>query len=95
MENEELISVETICEQYRIESSFIHSLNDYGLIEIVRVEESDCLNKEDLRDLESMMNLYYELHINMEGIDAINHLLQRVREMQKEIILLKNRLGHF
>ena len=93
MENERLIKVETLCNHYRIETSFIRSLNEYGLIEITRIDEIECVDKDVLGDLESMMRLHYELDINMEGIDAISHLLKRVKEMQKEMTLLKNRLG--
>jgi hypothetical protein len=39
--------------------------------------------------------LYHELHINIEGIDAIHHLLQRIENMQHEIIALKNRLSFY
>ena len=35
---------------------------------------------------------YYDLSINMEGIDAIHHLLARMEEMQREIHSLRGRL---
>jgi len=92
MENERLVTLETVCNYYKIETSFIKTLNEYGLIEITRVDEIECINKDYLGDIEKIMNLHYELNINMEGIDAINHLLKRVKEMQKEMILLRNRL---
>ncbi len=93
MENERMVTLETVCRHYRIETSFIQSLNEYGLIEITRIDEIECIDKDYLGDIEKIMNLHYELNINMEGIDAISHLLKRVKEMQKELILLKNRLG--
>ena len=42
---------------------------------------------------EIMVRLYYEMDINMEGIETINHLLNRMNEMQQEIVKLQNRLG--
>lgn len=36
--------------------------------------------------------MYYDLSINLEGIDAIHHLLKRVEQLQDEIFRLKNRL---
>lgn len=94
MENERLITLETICGHYKIETSFIHTLNEYGLIEITHVENVECVDKECLGEIESLMSLHYDLNINMEGIDAISHLLKRVKEMQRELRDLRNQLGH-
>lgn len=92
METENLISVELICTNHNIEYSFIHSLNEYGLIEITTVETTQYIYKEQMKDLEKMIRLHYELDINMEGIDAISHLLQRVDNLHEELTSLKNRL---
>jgi hypothetical protein len=45
-----------------------------------------------LHILEKIVRLYYDLDINIEGIDAVINLLQRMEDMQHEIVLLKNRL---
>ena len=39
-----------------------------------------------------MLRLHRELDINIEGIDTIDHLLQRMDNLQKEVISLKNRI---
>jgi hypothetical protein len=93
MENERLIPLQDLCTHYNIEISFIRSLNDFGLIEIQRVSEQDCLEMESLADVERMMRLHYDLEINMEGIDAISHLLKKIHDMQRELNELRNRLG--
>ena len=36
--------------------------------------------------------MYYDLSINIEGIDAIQHLLERIKQLQKEVDILKNKL---
>ena len=36
--------------------------------------------------------MYYDLSINLEGIDAIHHLLKRVEQLQAEVFRLKKRL---
>jgi hypothetical protein len=38
------------------------------------------------------MRLHYDLDINLEGIEAITSLLNRVKSMQEEIRELRNRL---
>jgi hypothetical protein len=95
MENEELIPLEVFCIQYQIEISFIQSLSEYGLIEIVAMEEKEYLHQEHIRDLERMIRLHYDLDINIEGIEAIAHLLQRVDHLQGEVNTLKNKLRFY
>jgi len=42
--------------------------------------------------VEKMMRLHYDLHINLEGIDAISNLLKQVQDLKKENQILKNKL---
>lgn len=93
MENDRFITIKHICHHYNVEVSFIRSLNDYGLLEIRSMEEEEYVDKDSLGDIEKMMRLHYDLDINMAGIDAIHHLLQRMNKMQKDIRDLKNRLN--
>jgi hypothetical protein len=92
MEKDNLIPANEFCINHHIDISFINSLNEFGLIEINTVEEAVYIDAEQLHKLESFSRLYHELEINMEGIDAISHLLQKIIRMQNEIIFLKNRL---
>lgn len=92
MENEDLLPVELLCSHYNIEISFITSLTEFGLLEITTVEETRYLYKTQIKDLEKLIRLHYELDINMEGIDAISHLLRRVDNLHEELTALKNRL---
>jgi chaperone modulatory protein CbpM len=55
----------------------------------------ECVSRDELGDMERMIRLHYELDINYAGLEAIHHLLERVREMQKELNQLRNRLGNF
>ena len=92
MENENLILIEQLCSHYHVEISFIESLSEYGLIEITEVEQIQYVSANQLKDIEKMIRLHVELNINLEGIDAIYHLLQKVDEMHNELIFLKNQL---
>lgn len=92
METENLIPVQLFCTHHSIELSFVTSLNEYGLIEITTVEQTQYLFKEQISDLEKMMRMHYELDINLEGIDAIAHLLKRENSLREELMALKNRL---
>ena len=92
METEYLIAVDQFCAFNDIEVSFVSSLQQNGLIEFTTVEETEFLNSEQLQQLEKYIRFYYELDINLEGIDIIMHLLNRVNDMHQVITALRNRL---
>ncbi len=92
MQQEHLISTEEFCTHYHVEYSFIDSLQQYGLIEITRVNESAFIDTEKLNEIEKLVRLHYDLDINLEGIEAITYLLNRIKNMQSEITTLRNRL---
>lgn len=92
MDPKDYISITEFCQSHHVEYAFIHSLTEHGLLEVVIIEEGEYIDKEQLRDLEKMMRMHYELEINMPGIDAINNLLLKVSELQREVKTLRNRL---
>jgi hypothetical protein len=92
MQTENLIAIDDFCANHNIEISFISSLQKTGLIEITKIEETVFIEEDQLKQLEKFLRFYYELDINLEGIETITHLLQRINTMQDEIIMLKNRL---
>jgi chaperone modulatory protein CbpM len=92
METAYLISLEEFCASHDIEISFITSLKDSGLIEITTIDEAVFIEADRLQQLEKFVRLYYELDINLEGIETINYLLQRISSMQAEITTLRNKL---
>lgn len=93
MQTENLIAVNDFCISQDIEISFISSLQQSGLIEIVTVQETQFIEINQLQQLEKYIRFYYELDINIEGIETICHLLQRINTMQDEINALKNKLS--
>ncbi|SDR96621.1 chaperone modulator CbpM [Christiangramia echinicola] len=93
MRNEELIPADEICVRYQVERQFVSSLYESGIIEIVTVQETEYIHCDHLAEFEKMMRLHKELDINLEGLEAINHLLKQIQDLQKDNVRLKNRLG--
>ena len=91
MQNE-LIVVSDYCDKCHIEPVFIELLKENGLIDILMEDGMPCLSFSQLPDVERYSRMYYDLSINMEGIDAIHHLLEQMDDMRKEIRRLRNRL---
>ena len=92
MQTKYLIAVDEFCVNHHIEVSFISSLQQTGLIEITTINESGFIDEAQLRLLEQFVNFYYELDINLEGIETITHLLKQIDDNQFEILQLNNRL---
>ena len=90
---EHLISTDEFCTHYKVEYSFIDSLQQHGLIEITTIDEHSFIDHDHLKNVEKLVRLHYDLDINLEGIEAITYLLNRVKDMQDEIIALKNKLS--
>jgi hypothetical protein len=95
MADEHLIPVQEFITHYKIELSFIDSLNESGLIEIISVKQSQYIPKEQIGELEKLIRLHDDLEINAEGIAAIAHLLNRLDTLNEEMRLLKNKLQRY
>jgi len=90
---ENLIATTDICTYHEVEYTFISSLRDAGLVELRVIEETTFLPESELQKLERMIRLHNELEINIAGIEAITHLLERVEQMQEEMRRLRNRVS--
>ena len=95
METETMIPVSDFCLYHNLDLSFVSSLHESGLIEITSTDESIFVSASQLRQLEQLMRLNQELDINLEGIETITYLLQRIKDMQLQITQLTNRLSFY
>lgn len=87
-----LISTTDFCTWHDIEHTFVRSLSDAGLIEITIIDKGEFIPETQLQRLEKMVRLHHELDINLAGIEAITHLLDRVEILHQEMRALKNKL---
>ncbi|MBK9570434.1 MAG: MerR family transcriptional regulator [Chitinophagaceae bacterium] len=94
MQTVEMISADEFCIHHNIELSFIYSLQESGLLEISTTGEKLCIPVTQLPQLEKVLRLY-DLDINLEGIETITLLLQRLQKQQENIIALKNQLSRY
>lgn len=88
----ELIIIREYCIQNQVEPDFIVQLENEGLIQISVVEEERYIHISQLKHLDQYVRWYYDLSINVAGIDVIQNLLDRIDDMQEEINRLKEQL---
>src|SRR5471030_1297688 len=90
-----LISTNDFCTWHQVEYTFISSLHEAGLVEITIIDQAEYIPETELQKLERMTRLHHDLDINVAGIGAITHLLERVENMHEEMRSLKNRLRRY
>ena len=92
MQSGDLIALDEFCASHKIKISFISSLQKSGLIDVITLKESGFIDSGQLQQLETLVRFYYELDINLEGIETITHLLHRIKSLHDENTVLRNRL---
>ncbi|WP_108821514.1 chaperone modulator CbpM [Dysgonomonas sp. Marseille-P4361] len=90
--NTELIIIREYCTRSQIDFDFIEQLENEGLIELTIVDNEQYIDIAQLSRLEQYVRWYYDLSINVEGIDVIRNLLDKIDDMQQEIQQLKQML---
>ncbi len=93
MSTERLIAVEVFATHQGVETTFVHALHERGLVHITVVQEQHFLEPEQLARVEQLARLHYDLDINLEGLEAISYLLDRMDAAQQEARVLRERLG--
>ena len=64
MNGENYIQVHQLCEHYKVEFSFFVNLHDFGLIELITIEEVPCVPEDRVGEIEKMIRMHHELEIN-------------------------------
>jgi hypothetical protein len=90
-----LIPTRDFCTWHQVEYTFISSLREAGLVEITIVDQAEYIPATQLQKLEKMVRMHHELEINIAGIEAITHLLDRLETIQDEMRIVKNRLRRY
>ncbi len=92
MQTENIVSATEFCKHNNIEINFIITLHASSLIELIKIKEEVFIPESQLKIIEKILRLQHDLDINSEGIEAITYLLQRMQEMQNQLLLLNNKL---
>jgi hypothetical protein len=92
MSAKHLIKTADFCVYHQLEHTFITELQEAGLVQITIVDQTPFIPDTELHKLERMIRLHTELDINIAGIEAITHLIERIENIQEEMRLLKNSL---
>lgn len=93
MNRKDLIPIKQLCEVYKIEFSFINSLNEFGLIELTYIDDNEFIALEKIQEIEKIIRLHNELGVNFEGIDIITNLMHKIDMLQNRLNSIQNQLN--
>lgn len=88
----ELITISEYCVNYSVDPSFITALEESGLIVLTLIDENKFIHYKQLVEMERFVHFHYDLQINIEGIEAIMNLLDKIKHLQHEIEVLKSQV---
>lgn len=92
MDTEKYIPVLHLCDLYQLEISFFKELSEEGLIELVSRKDSIYVHEEKLYTVERIIRIHRELNVNIQGIDVVLNLLEKVDTLQNEMYNMQSRL---
>jgi hypothetical protein len=95
MSEKDILKLEKFCELYEVPTSFVDSLNQLELINLTIIDDEPYIENEALPTIEKYIRMHYDLNVNMEGLDVISNLLDKITSLQKELILLENELKYY
>ncbi len=93
--SKEKITYRQCVQIYQVEETFLDALHSSGLIEVVVENEDRYIEYDYLQEIEQFVRWYYELEINIEGIEALHHMLQQVHELQSDVEKLRHELKFY
>jgi len=88
----EFIPVEVFCLHHNVEVSFLTSLHEFSLIDVVQFNNGNYIHVTQIVKAEKIVRLHTDLKINPEGIEAVLHLLDKIKDIQNQVVVLKSRL---
>lgn len=92
MNTENLVPVTLLCTHYRVEMSFFTSLEEIGLLHLESIEETQYIPSEKIGEVEKIIRMQQDLNLNLEAIDVVFNLLDKVNGLQNELQSVTRRL---
>jgi len=86
------IAVRQLCDCYQIEMQVLESFASAGLFTPTIENEEWFLEPEQVSELESLIRLFQDFQIDLEGLDIIRHLRSQVQQLREQVRFLEYRM---
>lgn len=91
----ELIVVREFCVHHHVEITFVEALAANNLIQTTTVEQTLYIEPAQLTQLEKFVRLHRDLNIHTDDLDVVSDLLDRLENLQSQVVTLQNRLRFY
>lgn len=95
MEIEKYFLVKQFCVSHNIEIELIESLHEIGFIQILQIQNQNYIHLESLPILEKAIRLNQELAIEINELEIVLGLIDKIENLQKENKVLKAKLERY
>ena len=92
MSKENLILINELCVHYQVEMVFFFELHEFGILEILTIENAHFIHEDTIGVVEKVVRMHKDLNINLEGIDTVLNLLDKINDLQTQLNTAQNRL---
>ena len=92
MESEDLIVVEVFCTICEVERTLIDELEEFGLVQLQHVDGIKYIHTEHLPRVEKILRFHNDLNINIEGIEIVLNLMDRIEQQNTKLNYLEMKL---
>ena len=92
MNTENLVPITVLCTHYRVEMSFFSNLEEMGLLDLESIEEIQYVPSEKIGEVEKILRIQQDLNLNLEAIDVVFNLMDKVNGLQNELQAVTRRL---
>jgi len=88
----EFVALTELCNCYEIEPEVLEAFAEAGLIAPERRQDALYLAVDELPELESLLRLFLQLGLDLEGLDTVRRLRRQILTLQAHVSQLQYRL---
>ncbi len=85
----EFVPAELFCNTYSINVAVVESWQKMGLIKIIELDQKPHIPHDQLQKLEQLLRLHFDLDIQLEDVDVVYNLIEKVKSLQTENLMLR------
>lgn len=89
------IYIRDFCRGHSLEEAFLYELHEHELLCIEEIDRQPAFHRRELGRLERLVRLHRDLELGPPGLQAVQHLLDRLDLMEQELWQLRRRLGRW
>jgi len=86
------ISINQLSTVYNISIDLVIVLEEEGLVQLENIKQVQYLHHDNLSLFEKILRIHNELKVNIEGIDVVLNLLDKINGLQDELTTTQNKL---